>query len=167
MNLCKGMLIEWLPPAESDSTVHVERVLWVDSNSTQVIVIQMALRKALPRLRSYQNIASALMTADARILSNDSYVTGIPSENNLSIEQRKRRDQNWALIKPIVEGGTELLISPARRGSVIAVRAKECGRAKSDIYDLLKRYWWSGGLINSLAPEVEMKEADASEPLAA
>lgn len=152
MNLCKGMLVEWLGSADIGDTIHVERILWIDSKSTQVIVIQMAQSKALPLLRSYQEIASALSTATARILNDDFYVASIPSDNNLSTEQQRRRDRNWALIKPIVEGDAGLLVSPGRRGSAIAARAKECGRAKSDVYALSRRYWWSGGLINSLAP---------------
>jgi hypothetical protein len=146
-------LIKWLVPEGSNTDERVERVLWIDSKTTQVIVIQMTDERVLPFLRPYEEIASALATGNAHIQTSDSYIANIRADEQLSTKARERRDRNWELIRPIVDGGVDLMISPKRRGPIITKHAEICGRQKSEIYDLLRCFWWTGGIKNSLATD--------------
>lgn len=162
MNLFVNMLIDW----ENDSPDHqTERVLWIDSRGTQAAMINIHNKKALPRLREYQDVVNALSAGQARVLESDPYLRGYRRDDDLPLEYRQKRDKRWAVIESLLV--TPDIFIPERRGRLIAAvvgqgggeedkqEGKEKGPTKKEVYHLLRRYWQRGQTKNALLPDFD------------
>jgi putative transposase len=165
MSLCVNMLVEWQTDGNDR---RVDRVLWIDPTATNVVMIDIADNRALPVWRSYAEIESALVTTKVHILELDPYARLLCPESSLSENERRRRDESWSLIAPLVkEPGGEIFL-PAERGPLVAAVAEHTGRTKRLIYGYLRRYWQSGQTKNALLPHFDRcggkgKERSSSE----
>lgn len=153
MRLLVNSLIEWIPSNGGQLQPHLERILWIDSTSTEVIVIRLLDLRALPLKRAYSDIAQAITANEARILRADPYLALVRHENEISESHRKRRDHAWELIKELaVYPDKSFLLDSAKRGPIIAALSKSSGKSKKVIYGYLRRYWQAGGMKNALLP---------------
>jgi hypothetical protein len=156
MTLCVNQIIEWLGAEDASSVSTLERVLWIDAAASRVVTIELTERRVLPRLRQYADIISALETSVARVAASDPSAGRLRPEQEIPERHRRRRDEAWELIAPLVaDSGLEIMLSPERRGKLIAEIAAHSGRGKSEIYGFLQRYWKGGGSRNALLPNFD------------
>jgi len=157
------MVIEWVADDSADG--RRERILWVDPGKTYVYVFNINTpKKGLGILRSYHEIETALESGAAiTILFNDNYFCR--PESAYTDAQRRRRDENWAILKPIVEAGTgESVFLRSERGRLIAEAAEKSGHSKRLIYNKLRRYWYGGQTPNTLIPRFDRSGAKNADP---
>lgn len=153
MNLYVNQVIEWARIDDSESIPILERILWIDSEASQIVTIELTDRCVLPKLKQYDQIILAIENGSAYIMTYEPPTSCMLLEDKIPEEHRRYRDQIWELIKPIVvENDPNILVSRKRRGRMIAEISQHSGRSKSDIYKFLNRYWKSGGYKNSLLP---------------
>lgn len=165
MLLEKNSLIEWLPAIEVESkpdkkhAVKVTRVLRFEADGAWVIEIDA--KKGMPYWVSQTEIEAALEAGTARILEIDLYDYLRRPENEILEKHRQKRDEHWALIQALVEtetGQSNPAIFDSRcRGELIAaVAANQTYDARKFIYNLLRRYWQRGQMINALLPDYDL-----------
>ncbi|MGH9841727.1 MAG: hypothetical protein ACREEM_23485 [Blastocatellia bacterium] len=151
-----NQIIEWVGAEDTSSASILERVLWIDAAASQVVTIELTDRRVLPRLRRYDEIVSALDTGAARVAAVDPSARRLRPEQEIPEPHRRRRDEAWELIAPLVaDGDPEVMLSGERRGKLVAEIAARSGRNKSSIYGLLERYWKGGGSKNALLPNFD------------
>jgi hypothetical protein len=153
MLLLLNTLIEWPQLIDDESRPHTERILWLDAYSSNVIVIKLFDKRALPVRRLYREIADAISANEARMLQTDPYSNLLRPESEIKEFHRKHRDAAWGLIEGLVANADlQFLLNPAVRGPIVRRLAKSSGRTKKIIYDYLRRYWQAGGIRNALLP---------------
>lgn len=131
MRLLVNTLIEWITSTGGQPQPHVERILWVDGASTEVIVIKLFDQRALPLRRAYNDITQAISANEARILSTDPHLYLVRHENEISESHRKRRDSAWELIKDLVlNPDKSFLLDSTKRGPIITALSKSSGKSK-------------------------------------
>jgi hypothetical protein len=148
MMLVKNMLIKWL--AGETQPEWTGRILWIDPAKQYVFIFGMDDPAALPVRKTYDGIVTALNEAEALIVFREE-AYALQAEEQFTQKQQQRRDQNWALIEPIVTAGEAAFI-PAQRHHLIEAAEQRTGRAKRLIYEYLRRYWRAGQLKNALIP---------------
>lgn len=148
--LFKNTLIEWLSESP-ESAPRVERILCVDAAQGVVATIEVFDKSALPVLRGYEEIRSALATQVARTLEADPYASLLRAESEIPEKHRERRDRAWRLIEGIVSEGIRAF-DKSVRGRLVARAAVNSGSAKKVIYGYLRRYWQGGQVKNALLP---------------
>lgn len=153
MMLVKNMLIKWFN--EETEAERIERILWIEPGRVYVYTFDIVDKSALPVRRSYADIMEALNQAQARVVSRY-YRYLLQAEEQFSQKQRQRRDENYALVEPIVEAGEAAFISHQRHRLIEAV-VKQTGRSKRLIYDYLRRYWRVGQIKNGLIPRFDQR----------
>jgi hypothetical protein len=156
MTPCVNQVIEWLDLEDVSSPSVVERILWVDPSASQIVTIELTEQRVLPKLRRCDEIVSALDTGAARVATVDPFAGRLRPEQEIPESHRRRRDEAWELIAPLVaDGAPEFMLSRERRGKRVAEIATRSGRNKSSIYGLLQRYWKGGGSKNALLPNFD------------
>ncbi len=156
MTLWVNQVIKWLGAESPSSTSWLERILWIDATATQVVIIELTGLRVLPQLRQYDEIISAIDTGAAYVAADDPSAGQPRPEQEIPEPHRRRRDQAWELIAPLVaNGGPEILLSREHRGKLVAEIATRSGRSKSEIYGFLQRYWKGGGSKNALLPNYD------------
>src|SRR2546423_15512817 len=98
MNLCINMLIEWL---REDANSLIERLLWLDPSGTDLVTIDISLKntRALPRLRTREEIELAYASAGIRTLNTDPFAKLDRSEAKIPADQREDRETAWQIIE--------------------------------------------------------------------
>jgi hypothetical protein len=156
MTLCVNQVIEWIDAEDGSSAPTPERIIWIDATARQVVTIELTDRRVLPRLRHYDDIVLALETGAARSAISAHSDCRMLTEQEIPETHRRRRDQAWELIAPLVaDGDPQIMLSREQRGKLVSEIAARSGRNKSSIYGLLQRYWKSGGSKNALLPNFD------------
>lgn len=156
MTLCVNQIIEWFGAEHQSSASRLERILWIDATASQVVTIELAERRTLPRLSQHDEIISAIETGVARVSEVDPSSGRLRAEHDIPEPHRRRRDEAWELIAPLVaDGNPEIMLSRKHRGRLVAEIATRSGRSKSEIYGFLQRYWKGGGSKNALLPNYD------------
>jgi hypothetical protein len=154
MALLLNMLIEWPLLTCSQVKPHIERILWLDSSLSNVIVIRLFDKRALPIKRSYREIVDAIAANEARTLQTEPYLGLLRPEKEFKESHRRRRDSAWELIEELVVNvNPQFMLNPAVRGPIITSLSVSSGRTKRVIYNYLRRYWQAGGIRNALLPD--------------
>lgn len=154
MTIVKNMLLKWLDDPESPT---VERVLYVDASSDEIVVIDVDDHKAVPTLRSLGVIKQAI-DADILVpLKAGERAPRVFSESELETERYKtykeKRDKAYSVINPLVEGGNAIrMFNRRERAHLIAERAATSGMSEATIYHYMRRWWQWGQTLNSLLP---------------
>lgn len=146
MSLLINTLIEWCRTDDNNSHPNIERVLWIDALSTEVIVIKLFDKRALPIRRSYGEIDQAIAANEIRVLQSDPHTILLRPETEICESHRNRRDKAWELIERlVVNTDKDFLLNSTKRGALISALSRSSGRAKKLIYNYLRRYWQAGG----------------------
>lgn len=146
-----NMLIEWLP-IEGDESIRTERVLRLDDERRLVAPIEIYGPKALPIVRGFDELAAALTSNAARVLSRDPYEDIVFVENEIKSSSKRRRDRAWEIIESIVTAEGFQQFDRASRGQCVAEISQHFQVAKKVIYNYLRRYWQGGQSRNALLP---------------
>ncbi|MDZ8035392.1 Mu transposase C-terminal domain-containing protein [Nostoc sp. DedSLP04] len=149
MSLLVNMLLEW---QNTDTEIHIERVLWIDPSGTDVVTIEINNSKALPKWQKSKELEAAIASREIRILEVDPYAGLLRPENSILQNHLNRRDRAWEVISPLVERNTELMFNPRDRGPLVEATAQSTGCIKKTIYNYLRRYWQGGQTRNALLP---------------
>ena len=105
MTLCVNQVIEWLSAEGASSIPRIERVIWIDVAASQVVTIELTDRRVLPLLRQCDEITLALETGVARVAAVDPAAGRTRREQEIPEPHRRRRDEAWELIAPLVATG--------------------------------------------------------------
>jgi len=149
MKLYVNQLIEWL---SDDGHPRIERLLWIDPNYTDAYLFDVQNPKAMPVWRRILDLESEILRGDARILVEDSFLSGIRPEVDIPEVQRVHRDQAWSVIQPLVERSDDALFFAEKRGPLVEEVCASTGVSKPTIYSYLRRYWRGGQTKNALLP---------------
>lgn len=149
MNIWVNMIIEWV---EGEGGARVERVLWTDPSGEDVVMIDLQHPQALPIWQKRTAIEVAVGSNKARILELDPYAQLYHLEEAIPESHRRRRNQAWLVIKPLVEESGGDIFVPAKRGPLVAAAVARSGQTKTTIYRYLRRYWQGGQTKNALLP---------------
>lgn len=152
MELYKNSLIEW---CGDNGESHVERLLWIAPNGTDIFTIDIDDRKAWPALRNVSAIRSDLENQKARILEVDPYASVMRSEEEIDPKHRSQRDKYWQLLHPLVEASVPRIFVRFSHDSPIHILVQALGVRKGTIYEQLRRYWQRGQTKNALLPAFE------------
>lgn len=164
MKLFVNMLIE----SQIGTEQQIERLLWIDPSETDVATIEILQPESLPIFQKYQDIETAIISGEARILEVDPYAGLLRSEESIPEKHRQRRDRAWEAIQPLVEDQTGQIFHSHGRGKLLNEREQQTGITKKTIYKFLRRYWQRGLTRNALLPTYDRcgakgKEREGSE----
>jgi len=148
MKLFVNMLIEW----QNESESRIERLLWIDPSGTDVAIIEILNRQALPVFHKCKDIEAAIASGQALVLEVDPYAKLLRSEDSIPDKHCQRRDAAWDVIAPLVEDKTGQIFYSQGRGTLLNEREKQIGWTKKTIYKFLRRYWQGGQTKNALLP---------------
>lgn len=143
-------LVEWID--EDSKTPKVERVLRYDSANEIYALIDIFSEKALPVLRSKEEILTGLSNGMLRILETDPFANLVMPENEIPEKHRLIRDAAWNTISFIVEAEGLSPFLEKSRGKLVAEAVVRTGATKKTIYRNLRRFWQSGMTKNANLP---------------
>lgn len=129
----------------------LERVLWIDDFGRGLYAIDVESSSALPVFHRANVIVDGLGDGTIEVVTEDPWLQPI-SEDAIPPIQRARRDEAWALIKPLVMDQPAIFQENTRGKAVQRVIA-ECDATKPRLYRLLRRYWQRGCCPNALLPD--------------
>lgn len=142
--------LEWLP-SENNSEHGIERILWVHPKQERFIVIKLSDKSALPFCREAEELAYAFQEGLIR-RCEVTFTSALLSDNEISENNRARRDRAWEIIKDLV-CDEPLIYDKKYRGKAIAELLDKYKTEKTTIYKYLRKYWQGGKTINSLLPD--------------
>jgi hypothetical protein len=140
-----NQLIRW---AEED---RLERILWTDPGGGGLYSIDVGSDTALPCFWNSAYLEAALADGHLTLDNVDSLVR-IVMEESVTATQRKRREEAWAIIRPLLRHQPDIFIADLR-GPLVRQAMKEHGVTKQTVYRLLRRYWQRGMTPNALLPD--------------
>jgi hypothetical protein len=154
MKIIKNMLLKWLNDPESPT---VERVLYIDSFSDEIVVIDVYDHKAVPVLRSLELVKQAKEANVLTLLNAGEHAPRVFSESELETERYKtykeKRDKAYSVISPLIECGNAIrMFNRRERARLIADRAAATGVSEATIYQYIRRWWQWGQMPNALIP---------------
>jgi putative transposase len=156
MQLTVNKLILW----QEDSTEEkwIERVLFIDSSTREVAVINAETVDAIPYFRSFCEIEVAIEAKTAIPLESDFFAPPRLTESELAspkfIKLKKRRDKALKIIAPLFTGENAVrMLFVKDRARLINSRIQEIKnwpkeeRASKQIIYRYCRRWWQGGQV--------------------
>ncbi|MEG6512526.1 Mu transposase C-terminal domain-containing protein [Desulforamulus ruminis] len=147
MTLVVNSILEWV----NSSKEKIERVLWIDSKGSELVVISLSNPKALPEWKNLIDIYQAINNGEVIKRIVDPYpILSVPEEEILE-KHKDRRDHVWELIKDLVTNEPNIFQRDGR-GSHVHQIAKESGIHQQTIYKYLRKYWQGGKIKNALLP---------------
>lgn len=156
--LCINMLLRYV----NSEKEHIERILWIDPSGTEVVTIDTLDPRALPVRQMSETIQDGLRDGTIQLVKEDPLFGSI-QEDEIPDSWRKRRDEAWNLIRPLVEESGSKIWDPYQRGAMIDAVCRETGRSKNTIYKFLRRYWQGGQCKNALLPRYDRCGAPGKE----
>lgn len=150
MDLVKNNLVIW-KSEEASSLDRTERILGVNPERDEIWVIEMLAPDGMPRRESLSRYRQDVAAGLAMLGKSDPWMKIGTTEGNTPTSTF--RDENWELIRPIVEH-RNCLIKKAR-SPLIKAAAKKSSKRK--IYELLRRYWRGGQTKEALAPRFDLR----------
>lgn len=153
-------IIEWIPN-EGEEPVF-ERVLWMDIESDQVIVINLNEEKSFPVIKEYSYLQSAFSQGLALKRTIDPFAKVYIKEAEIPKHSLKRRNRRWEIIKDIVSEEPDVY-DKRLRGALTSTAKEKYGTNNKDIIYYLRLYWKGGKNKNSLIPKYENSGAPGKE----
>lgn len=130
----------------------VERVLWISSNSEDVILFNIDKKLPhVPTLISYSKLEEALATSYASIIKFDPFKALNAPELNYLEKHKKVRDAKWEIIKDYIDIEPYIYNLDYLK-EMVAKMKKQSGKSSKRIYAILREYWRGGKTINALLP---------------
>jgi hypothetical protein len=158
MQLAVNKLIQWHNDNTEDKWI--ERVLFIDSGTREVAVINAVAQDALPYFRSFSEIETAIEAKIAIPLESDIFapprLTEAELESAKFIKLRNRRDKALKIIAPLFTGDNAVrMLFTKDRALLINSRIQEIKnwpkdeRASKQIIYRYCRRWWQGGQVDN------------------
>jgi len=161
--LTVNSLIEWhideteTPTDAQEQPPTLDRILWLEPATNQIVLFDVQSPKALPRWESLVMVETALDTGQVRLLQSEPFANLRRTEEDIPLPHRQRRDAIWdRYIRALVQTETEQprleILDATERGKLIAVIVEQTGVQKKTVYRDLRRYWQAGQIKNGLLP---------------
>lgn len=162
MQLTVNKLLQW--NNDNSEEKWIERVLFIDSSTREVVVINAATPDAIPYLRSSSEIESATEAKIAIPLESDIFAPPRLTESELEspkfIKLKNRRDKALKIVTPLFTGeNAALMLCVKDRALLINSRIQEIKNwpknekaSKQIIYRYCRRWWQGGQVDNALLP---------------
>jgi len=145
MEIDQNSLIEFLDNTGAiTSTIRILQIVGDD-----VVCIQLNNSKALPVWKRYSELKTELIQGTARFLEVDPFSHLFRPEETIPESHRKRRDERYKSIAPIVESGLDAFDS-RERGNLVRKVVENTGVTKKTLYFNLRLWWWGGQKLNTL-----------------
>lgn len=152
-SICINMCLQTIPVSgRPDASPITERVLW--QRGDQVIVINLDDDHALPERRSRKEVERGLARGWIKRVADDRYTGFHRAEQDIPESHRRRRDQAWQWIAPLL-ALAEDIFDASVRGPHIARREQETGVHRKYLYRHLRHYWQRGQMKNAVLPNYE------------
>jgi hypothetical protein len=149
MDLAVNSLIE---RTEVPSEGCIDRVLWINQSGAEAVTIDIRNPKAWPIRHRIPDLVSAIGRDELRILTVDPYGCLVQPEDQIKATHREHREKSWSIIAPLIDSGDPRIFNYRSIDSPVHARAREKGKRKGTVYELLRRYWQRGQTKNALLP---------------
>ena len=149
-NIILNAVIEWL-----DTTVEktlVERVLWLSRNGETLYVICINDSKALPVLRTRDEVEDALRSGKSTLRTVDPYARLASLNADTNQKHLEIRDSRWEMIKGLISNEPEIYDKKCRK-KLINADPVASAKALDYVYGNLRNYWQRGKVKNALIPD--------------
>ncbi|MET0462270.1 MAG: transposase family protein [Chitinophagaceae bacterium] len=162
MQLTVNKLIQW--HNDNSEEKWIERVLFIDSGTHEVAVINASAQDALPYFRSFSEIEIAVEAKTAIPLESDIFAPPRLTESELEspkfIKLKNRRDKALKIIAPLFTGDNAVrMLFTKDRALLINSRLQEIKDwpkeervSKQIIYRYCRRRWQGGQVDNAQIP---------------
>lgn len=148
MKLPKNAVFKWL---DDQPEPRMTRVL--DYLPTgKVVVINISSKKSMPDIMEEKDLESAIQDEIIQTV-NDPFSTKNIPEDEISEKNKRRREDNWELIQPIIENPPEILFDKSKRWAAIKRQHLLTNKTVRLIYVALHKYWVGGQIKNALLPD--------------
>lgn len=152
MNILENSIIEWLPVEEGMDSATRERVLWCGPEKEYFYTINIVLPKALPTLRTYEEL-SAAVSADRVIRRyDDPYAAKRNPHEEFLARYKKELEITWGIISEILTM-EPAIYDPVERGKLVKTLLGKA--SKPAIYKWLWKYWVAGKFKYALLPDYQ------------
>ncbi len=141
------------------------RVLWRPQDEPYLVWIRLFDDTAWPEWVAWDDVIAWLATGRLRA-EDDPYAAAMRAERELSAKARKRRDERWDAVRPLVTDPERRVLRPGGSGRVIAAQAKAAKSSRWTLYTLCRLYWQRGQTPNALQPEFGRCGGPGSDRLA-
>ncbi|WP_052947935.1 hypothetical protein [Aneurinibacillus tyrosinisolvens] len=149
MLLTVNMLIQTVQGSEKT----VERVLWINSDYSMAVVIDIHANKSTPTFKNVEDIMQLIEEGRATVLTEDPYSIFV-TEKEISEKERLVRDKAWEIINVIARKESEPeIFDVKRRVELIKKASTNSGVSEKTIYKYLRRFWQRGKHKNALLPD--------------
>lgn len=145
-------IIEWLEP--DDRKGEMARVLYVDSQSGEVVLFPLPGDKDFPHVVSAEELADDLENGVAFIKPIDPYPSNKAWDEDIKPKYVKKRDKAWETIKGIALQEPDIYDCDVR-GKLVVDAADRAKTYPKSIYRYLRQYWCRGKVKNALLPDYD------------
>ncbi|WP_342545401.1 Mu transposase C-terminal domain-containing protein [Lysinibacillus sp. FSL K6-4013] len=150
MLLTVNTLIGYTGDSLKDS---VERILWVSSDYTVAVLIDVYADKGVPIFKNIKDIEVDIDTGKAIIVKEDPFQY-FRIEDEISEKEKKVREKAWSIIGAIAEKENEPeIFYSKRRGELVSKASENFDVSIKTVYKYLRRYWQRGKHKNALLPD--------------
>lgn len=160
IQILSNSIIEWVN-TDSKSLV-MERVLWINNDRNQVVLINLNEDKPLPVIKELALLNEAITKGLAIKRTVDPFIKGLQTEEEIPSKYRQKRDKRWEIIRDIVNEEPDVY-DKKLRGVMIRDANLKYGTPTKDIYKYLREYWKGGKSVNALLPNYKNSGAPGKQ----
>lgn len=136
----------------------VERILWISSDYTVAVLIDIYANKSTPIYKNVEDIVNDIEAKSAIIIKDDPFQV-FRNENEISEKEKEIRNKAWEIIKVIAEKENEPEIFKAQKRAELVKKASgKFGVSNKTVYKYLRRYWQRGKHKNALLPDYKNRK---------
>ncbi|HJV74894.1 MAG TPA: Mu transposase C-terminal domain-containing protein [Noviherbaspirillum sp.] len=149
--LIPGQVFEPVPGVSDIKFCCPQRVLWVDREADDLVVI--AIQKILkkPEIKSLSATLALFAARKLHLIEVKLRPYDLTQEEHILKRSRDARDRDWKIIEPLVsELHIPAIFLPGTRGFLIGKRIAELKLKPMQVYRPLYRYWAYGSSIDAL-----------------
>lgn len=130
----------------------LERILWIDPNNNELVVININSSHALPEIKKFDIILSLVNDGVVKVLEFYRKEKFTVDESNIPEKWRILRDKAWSIIEEIVKKEPDVYYQNSR-AQLISQALSKYKTTKPSIYKYLRRYWQDGKTKACLLPD--------------
>ncbi|MFB6469513.1 Mu transposase C-terminal domain-containing protein [Cytobacillus sp. Hz8] len=150
MLLTVNTLIRYTEDSLKDT---VERILWISSDYTVAVLIDVYANKSTPIYKNVEDIVNDIEAKSAILIKDDPFQV-FRNENEISEKEKEIRNKAWEIIKAIAEKVNEPeIFNSKKRAELVKKASGKFGVSNKTVYKYLRRYWQRGKHKNALLPD--------------
>ncbi|KGR89866.1 DNA-binding protein [Ureibacillus massiliensis 4400831 = CIP 108448 = CCUG 49529] len=131
----------------------VERILWISSDYTVAVLIDIYANKSTPIYKNVEDIVNDIEIKGATVIKDDPFQI-FRNDNEINEKEKEIRNKAWEIIKAIAEKENEPEVFNAKKRAELVKKASgKFGVSNKTVYKYLRRYWQRGKHMNALLPD--------------